>query len=383
MSRIEWLTNKQTANSLTNQRNTGIDLLRIISMLMIVILHVIGVGGLLSSIDCDNNLTYWAVWFLEIFAYGAVNCYALISGYVGITSKYRISNLIMLWLRVEFYSVLIPIVFRCFGEKSIGKFELLSSLFPVFTNEYWYFTSYFILFLFIPLLNQAVNHLEKRQFRMIIIAVIVVVCIIYPIFRVKFEDGFALFDGYSPFWLMILYLFGAYIRKYKPFAQIKNKVLLSIFFFSIALTLFSKIIIQIVTVRIIESVKYDNMWVSYISFTVLVSSVSLFLLFERFKGNRVVNRINCFFVPLAFSVYLIHMNPYVWRRILNNHFIWILDYPLYSVIPLVIGSAICIFLICCGIDLFRYYLFRWIKLKRIVEALIDKTRNHLAKQQSK
>lgn len=94
-----------------SQRNVGIDGLRIIAMFMVVILHTLGQGGVLSA-STTLSTQYETAWFLEIVAYCAVNCYAIISGYVGVTAKYRCSNMAVLWLRVVFYTVLITLAFR-------------------------------------------------------------------------------------------------------------------------------------------------------------------------------------------------------------------------------------------------------------------------------
>ena len=61
------------------KRNYGIDLLRLVAMYMIVILHVLGNGGVLEA---TNGLKNSLAWFMEIGSYCAVNCYAIISGYV-------------------------------------------------------------------------------------------------------------------------------------------------------------------------------------------------------------------------------------------------------------------------------------------------------------
>ena len=65
------------------QRNRGIDLLRMAAMWMVVILHILNKGGVLGataplSVGCETAR------LLEIAAYCAVNCYGLISGYVGV-----------------------------------------------------------------------------------------------------------------------------------------------------------------------------------------------------------------------------------------------------------------------------------------------------------
>lgn len=96
---------------------------------------------------------YEVVWLIEIAAYCAVNCYALISGYVGIHGKYRYSNWVLLWLRVLFYSILITVFFKFAAPSVVGRYEWTSAIFPTSREQYWYFTAYTGLFLLIPVLN--------------------------------------------------------------------------------------------------------------------------------------------------------------------------------------------------------------------------------------
>ena len=81
------------------ERNYGIDFLRILSMMFIVILHSIGKGGILDNATILSP-QYKIAWYLECFACCAVNIFALISGYVsyrGKEEKIKYSNLINLW----------------------------------------------------------------------------------------------------------------------------------------------------------------------------------------------------------------------------------------------------------------------------------------------
>ena len=87
------------------KRNYGVDALRILAMYMIVILHVLGQGGILDAVRRGTG-QYSVAWFMEIASYCAVNCYALISGYVGVKTKFRMSNILYLWLQVVFYGLL-------------------------------------------------------------------------------------------------------------------------------------------------------------------------------------------------------------------------------------------------------------------------------------
>ena len=86
------------------KRNIGIDLLKIVSMLMIVTLHMLGHGGVLDNMP-PMSRCYQVAWLIEIACYGAVNCYALASGFL--TARCNIRKLMELWLQVMFYSLLI------------------------------------------------------------------------------------------------------------------------------------------------------------------------------------------------------------------------------------------------------------------------------------
>ena len=77
------------------ERNYGIDLLRIVSMIMVVTLHIMNAGGVLGATE-RMSAKYELASLLQIMTYCAVNCYALISGYVGVNSKFKISNILFL-----------------------------------------------------------------------------------------------------------------------------------------------------------------------------------------------------------------------------------------------------------------------------------------------
>ena len=194
-------------------------MLRIVSMFLVVFLHVLGRGGVLESAPI-LSVNYEIAWFIEIAAYCAVNCYALISGYVGIRGHYRYSNLVLLWLRVAFYTILITFVFAVGTTGKVGKQEILGAIFPISTEQYWYFTAYAGMFLFIPFVNLFVQRASQSQVRAVIHGCILLFSILPTVFR---RDIFVLKDGYSALWMLILYLIGGYIGKY-GFWQRKKKL---------------------------------------------------------------------------------------------------------------------------------------------------------------
>lgn len=358
---------------LVDGRNYGIDLLIIVSMIMVVMLHTLYHGGILNNVE-SGSTNYYIVWFLEATAVCAVNCYALISGYVGAKSKFRISNLVALWVRVVFYSVIISIVFIVLFPNQVGKGRLLFSLFPVLSGEYWYFTAYFLLFFFMPILNIAIQKLSFRMISFIIFALIVLLTITKPLSDIFFfPDVFHLFEGgFSAWWLMVLYLIGGYIWKYGLFKRLKTVFLVLLYALFVCLIWFSKFIIGNITLSVFGEIRYDDLFFKYDSITVLMAAVFLFLVFERIRLTKTIIRIVSCLAPLSFSVYILHDNYCVRKIILHDMFSWVSElYPIYMVL-LVLGIVLGIYLFCSGIDWFRERLFLLLRIKEKLCSLENK-----------
>ena len=158
-----------------HSRNHGIDLLRCLSMFFVVLLHVLkwGEGG-----NLDNSFlgtpNYAVSWYLELSAYCAVNCFALITGYVGVNVPYRISRFINLWFQVFFYTAGITFLFKWLVPGSVSFKGMIQAFFPVLRLAYWYFTAYAVLFCFIPFLNPAIRSLSRESARWLCLLVLIV-----------------------------------------------------------------------------------------------------------------------------------------------------------------------------------------------------------------
>ena len=88
-------------NEKKHEINYGIEWLRILSMYMVAVLHTLGQGGILGSFK-QGDLSFSIAWFLETAAFGAVDCFALISGYVGYHSHFRYKKGLRLWFQTFF-----------------------------------------------------------------------------------------------------------------------------------------------------------------------------------------------------------------------------------------------------------------------------------------
>lgn len=96
------------------ERNQGVEILRVLSMYMVVLLHILVQGGVLRN-AYNGSAQYWISWFIEILCYGAVNIFALISGYVSYnTTSIKIDRLVKFWMQILFYTILITAFFGLF-----------------------------------------------------------------------------------------------------------------------------------------------------------------------------------------------------------------------------------------------------------------------------
>lgn len=188
-------------------RNYGIDFLRIISMFMVVILHILGQGGILKASEF-MSANYIAGWLFEIASYCAVNIFALISGYVMCHSKPRISKLSELWLQVAFYSVSLAVLFMYLKPETYNSATLLNAFFPVTKKQYWYISAYFGMYLLTPLLNAVIINVSKKTFTLSLFSCFFVLSVLPTVLK---NDAYGFKGGYAEHTTtkMVLFLFAS------------------------------------------------------------------------------------------------------------------------------------------------------------------------------
>ncbi len=343
------------------ERNMGIDLLRMLSMFMVAVLHVCGQGGVLNA-TAGNPTANRIAWLLEVAGYCCVNCYALISGYVGVKSRFKYSNIILLWLQVFFYTGIITLLFSVFYPGTVDTEAIVCAFFPVMKQQYWYFTAYVGMFFFIPLFNYAVNHMPKRQMGAVILALILLFSVVPTFFRAGIfgkatGDVFGTGSGYSARWLAILYLMGAYFSKHRILEKLPTWVFFGGYLGSVLVSWIAKFYI-----------KGGGVLVNYTSPTILLAGFSLLFLFSRLKLKALAPAIR-FLSPLAFGVYIIHVHPLIWKQFMLRRYVSFAELPVWHMALAVLLAALCIYLICSAIDLVRHYLFKLLHLRQGLEYL--------------
>lgn len=346
-----------------NSHNTGIDLLRIICTYMIIILHLLGIGGILSNLDDPHTVHYRIAWLMEIASYCAVNCYALISGYLGLNSRFRISKLAQLWLQTVFYTLIITSIFAIWKPGSIVSQDWINALFPIIHDQYWYLTAYFGMSLLMPFMNLGLNHFNNKQLTWIVLAVFVFFITLPTIIQL---DPFILSNGYSMMWLCILYIVGGYLRKTDILSKIHSFWGIYGYVFSILFT------------WILHNGGYTQ-YVSYTSPTIVIASIALLLLFSNLKiSNRFSKKTISLTASAVLGVYIIHVNPLIYFKVLASSTTPFLQYNTITMVLLILITALVIYIICTIIDLIRIFIFKKLKIKEktaLLDNLFEKLTN--------
>lgn len=344
-------------------RNYGIDLLRIVCMLMVPVLHII--GGVLPELYLLGT-SYHLGWLLESAVFSAVNCYALISGFVGVGSKSHISRLMSLHLQAMFYSIPITLLAFIIRGRELGTSTLLGAVFPFAFDYYWYYGAYFCLFFFMPALNFLLERMSKRQATLTAGSIILVFSLLPTILQNDFPFTAS---GYSALWLGALYFLGGYIRKHGVLSNMSRWKLMAGF---ILLTVFNwavKMGAEWVTLLVLGRSITSSYLLSYTSPTVLLSAALLLLFFSRLELKGKPLEFTRFFAPAAFGVYLLHDNPVVRGAVVLPLGAWIGGLPAWTLIPLVLLSAVGIWFLGSVTDLLRLALFRRLRVQRRCEKL--------------
>ena len=348
----------------TTQRDYGIDLLRIISMLMVPIVHVIGQGGILGT-AVPFSIQYESAWMLMSFVLVAVNCFILITGYVYYGKETKYYRLATLWIEVLFYSILILLLFYFMFPTEFGFEDVWKNIIPTFYTKgqfsrYWFFTAYVGMFLISPFVNIALKHFDKKQDLAAFLSLFIIFSLLPTILNQ--DMAFNLNEGYSVLWFIVLYYTGGLLHKYEIFKKLKSNKWLLIY---IVCSLISWSIIYILeSLGLIETGFGLYSFNCYLSPLYFIGGIALFCVFKNIKITKSFSiSVIKFFAPVCFGVYLIHDNMIVDKYVLAKKFAFLANMDPISMIIGIILVGVGIFVACSLIDWIRELLFRKLKVK--------------------
>lgn len=312
---------------------------------------------------------------LESLCICAVNVYVLITGYFMCEARYSIRRIVRLWLEIAFYTILIPAALTILSVPVAGgegPWQLIKYVLPISMEHYWFATAYFLLYLLIPILNQAVHALSRRQLKVVIILLLVVTSLLKSVSPIELAtDDY----GYGVLWFLVLYLIAAYIRQYDvPRFDHPGK--------AGATYVISCVLIAVLHLGLHQYslgtgalVYYAGVPFHYNAILTLTAAIGLFYLFKfvHIREGLIAKLIRNI-APYTFGVYLIHehidirdrwipwFNLVLGQTISDQPFLYLLQALLYGVL---------LYVICVIIDMIRSVLFSILR-KGLTDSVIDK-----------
>lgn len=290
------------------ERDSGIELLRIIAMFLIVMHHYVLHGGFGLGGRLDMNVAW--IRLLSLGGKWGVDVFVLITGYFLVTSSADTRKILKLILQISFYSVGCFLIFGLAGGEAsgIGLFrQAVEALLPIPYGLYWFATTYFILYLLVPFLNPFIRSLgRKRHLQLIVL--LTVIWSLFPSFLL------ANFDMNNVGWFVYLYLTASFIRLYPPRIFNRPGMCARIGIGSYALILATVIGFDLLSLRFGAFANFATHFAGMNSILILVSALFTFAAFLSVHfHSRIVNIV----ASTTFGIYLLHDN--VWMR----EFLWI------------------------------------------------------------
>lgn len=349
-------------------RNPGIDLLRALAMLLVILLHFVGQGGLLAHAPAGSG-RYWILSFLQILAFCCVNLYGLTTGYVLCDKAFRLSRVTRLWVTTVFWSVAVSCLFFVLVPESRTLSEGVSMFLPILRGRYWFFTAYVVVLLLSPVLNLVNRSLTKGQYRMLL-AVLFLLFGIIPVASLGY-DVMRISTGHHFSWMIALYLMGGYLRRFADCeAPHPTCWLLGYFGFALVHLMYR------VAVTAVGLDSFANLLITYPSPLIVGESLCLFLYFrnlgKKIPAGSFGERCIRFLSPGVYSVYVIHVHPLVfWNAEIIALFRAWDSLSLPALLAAMLGAAAAVFVLCVCLDTLRQGLFRLLGIDRAVEKLSD------------
>lgn len=314
------------------KRNSNIELLRIISMLLVLLIHFSSVHLMPSpeSLTTDTANTILNLGLRSI-SFVCVNCFILISGYFGIRWKIRsFSNLIfqiLFWLAVG-------VVFAKFIGINYDGHIVNACLSMI--NGRWFIPAYISLYVVAPLLNAFIEKSNTKQLlRYIIIFYIFSTVYGYFMFSKEFNGGMSLIS------LIGIYLTGSYLhREDKVFTKLNSWSWLGLY-------LACALLLIVGSIGLLK-LNISSLIFGYLNPVIILQSVFLFMFFERLNigKHRWIN----FIAASAFAVYLFHFHPMIYGKYQETCRLLIDETSAWLTVPL---FFIAIFAFCVIVDRIR------------------------------
>ncbi len=363
-------TSKFSDNIIKQERNATIELLRIVSMAMVLVLHALLTSGALEYL---SGINFYVYWWMEALSIVAVDIFILISGYFILDSNFKAKNVFRIAIGgVWLYSVLFTTLSFIVSGDEWTKMDIIKMIFPFYTKKFWFVNSYVLFYVLSPFLNKMINALSKKQHTYLMLILFLVFCVRGTFSLLTWTQDVS--GGMSVLLFLPLYVIASWLKKYYKKDNKPIKYFLVYLILSFLLVLSKKLMLVLGI-----SSEYTSKMYGYSSVVVVPMAVALFLGFLNIAPIK--GKMGSLIIKLAkhsFSVYVIHsaMMTTVFTVILHvDHYV---DNVLTGVLAVII-SVVIIYVFCTVVDMIKTYctgkitfLFRKTRIMNCYNKLMDK-----------
>lgn len=335
-------------------RKSNFELLRIIAIIMIIGLHYFNrsMGGALGNV-APGEINYYVAYFFESLFIIGVNLFVLTTGYFNFNKRtVNLGKLLKLIITAYCYGFIFYLFSLMFGYQNFNLKQFILAVNPFLSGGYWFIKYYVILSLLSPFINILMEQLSQKLMVKLIV-ILLILFSIWPSFLLQppITDG-----GYGLMNFIVLYIVGAYIRKYETMHYKKY-----IYFFIY-------VTCGIITF-LFALLGWGRCW-NYDFIFNIIGSVALFIFFSKLEIQS--NKVN-YLSSFTFNVYLIHFSPFVISLIYHdilkceNYYKnpWFILHFIISVFVIYIFSIGVDLVRRCLVSIFSYIYRKWIKNNRL------------------
>lgn len=336
-------------------RIIGVDIAKIVAMLLVVAVHVNGHGLPYAGDEPPSTAYLMLRSFLGSIFGSCIDIFAIASGYVGIVSSFKLSRIVRLWIQVVFTGLAVLVCLDFFAGIKVQPIDYLKACVPIARGQYWYMTAYFMLCFVMPILNAGIKVLSEKELRYVVLLLLGVICGESFLCSV---GALGVEGGYSFEWIAVLYVVGAYVRLYNPLDR--SRVLLIGCICACAMIGgWVPMLLQKVSAmhlpRLFEFGGYTS------PFTVMIAlSIFALCLKVRMASER-VRRAVVLLSSTTLGVYLIHVQPVFFSEVFGKNLRNLTVSEVGSYLYLLIISTAVIYIACTVLDFLRILLFRGVE----------------------
>ena len=253
-------------------RHSGLECLRIISIILIVSMHILG-----NTFHTSNWLNKEFILFINTLGNTGVTLFILISGYFGI--RFNTHKFFKMLVVVWFYSIVSYLIETIWLHTPHTWTGLASSLLPILSKKYWFMTCYVVLYCFSPYLNRLVHNLSQKSYKQLLLlwGFFFVFAPTILFFEIQNDTGKGIIN------VTLAYLIGQYLKTYglpenmkRHSREILSGSLACIFILNSLLTAMSG--------NIILRFARDN------NLLIIIASIMIFYQFTRWHfSSRIIN----------------------------------------------------------------------------------------------